>query len=161
MELTCANTNSFMHKMNIMIEFTWKNNLSIGNELLDAEHKILIDIVNSAEIAIRSKKSDALIQAINLLLDKVFIHFENEERIAVAINISFARRKMEHQYVINELRNMRDELVNRGGRWSESAAEHYSYFLSEWLHEHLTEEPKVLKPLLQSYPYRFDPILVS
>lgn len=150
-----------MHRVNILTEFTWKNNLSIGNELLDAEHKILIDIVNSAEIAIRSKKSDALIEAINMLLEKVFIHFENEERIAVAINISFAKHKMEHQYVMNELRNMRDELANRNGSWSESAAEHYSYFLSEWLYEHLTEEPKVLKPVLQSYPYGFDPILIS
>jgi hemerythrin len=144
-----------------MSEFTWKNNLSIGNALLDAEHKILIDIVNSAEIAIRSKKIDALIQAISSLLDKVRIHFENEERIALAINISFANHKMEHQYVINELWNMKDELVNKNGSWSESAAEHYSYFLSEWLYEHLTEEPKVLKPVLQSYPYSFDPILVS
>jgi hemerythrin len=150
-----------MHKVNIMTEFTWKNNLSIGNELLDAEHKILIDIVNSAETAIISKKSDALSQAINLLLDKVFIHFENEERIAAAINTSFSEHKMEHQYVINELRNMRDELANRRGRWSESAAEHYSYFLSAWLYEHLTEEPKALKPALQNYPYSFDPILVS
>jgi hemerythrin len=141
-----------------MTEFKWMEKLSIGNALLDAEHKKLIDLVNSLEKAIRAKDSDVLLQAVNLLVDCVCIHFENEEKIAQAINLSFFEHEMEHQYVKNELLNIRDELVERNGRWSESVAYNYSYFLSEWLYEHLNEEAKMIKPVLQTYPYNFDPI---
>ena len=141
-----------------MTEFKWIEKLSVGNALLDAEHKKLIDLVNSIERAIRAKDSDVLLQAVNLLVDCVCIHFENEEKIAQAINLSFFEYEMEHQYVKNELLNIRDELVERNGRWSESVAYNYSYFLSEWLYEHLNEEAKMIKPVLQTYPYNFDPI---
>jgi len=141
-----------------MTEFKWIEKLSVGNALLDAEHKKLIDLVNSIERAIRAKDSDVLLQAVNLLVDCVCIHFENEEKIAQAINLSFFEHEMEHQYVKNELLNIRDELVERNGRWSESVAYNYSYFLSEWLYEHLNEEAKMIKPVLQTYPYNFDPI---
>jgi hemerythrin len=144
-----------------MTEFAWQEKLSIGNALLDAEHKMLIDMVNCAESAIRRKKAEALLQAVDILVDCVCVHFENEERIAQAINLSFFEHKMEHQYVINELRSMKDELANNNGKWSESAAEHYSYFLSAWLHEHLIEEPKIIKSVLQTFPYHFDPVSKS
>jgi hemerythrin len=141
-----------------MTEFKWMEKLSIGNALLDAEHKKLIDMVNSAERAIRARDSDVLLQALNLLIDCVCLHFENEEKIAMAIDLSFSEHEMEHQYVKNELLNMRDELANMNGRWSESAAENYSYFLSEWLNAHLTEESKIIKQVLQNYPYNFDSV---
>jgi hemerythrin len=143
---------------NIMAEFEWIEKLSIGNALLDAEHKKLIEMVNNAENAIRAKDSDNLLQALNLLADCVCNHFENEEKIALVINLSFSNHEMKHQYVKNELLNMRDKLASMNGRWSESVAYNYSYFLSEWLYEHLNEEAKMIKPVLQTYPYNFDPI---
>ncbi len=133
-------------------------NLSVENALLDAEHKKLIDLVNGAERAIRAKDSDVLLQAFNLLIACVCIHFENEEKIAHEINLSFFEHEMNHQYVKNVLVNMRDELANMNGRWSESAAEHYSYFLSEWLYEHLTEETRQIRSALQNLPFKFDPV---
>jgi hemerythrin len=143
---------------NIMTEFTWIEKLSVGNAMLDAEHKKLIGIVNSVERAIRAKDGHVLTQAFNLLVDCVCLHFENEEKIARSINLPFAEHELDHQYVKNELLLMRDELANKNGRWSESAAEHYSYFLSEWFNEHLTAEAKLIKSVLQTYPYNFNPV---
>lgn len=144
-----------------MAEFKWVEKLSIGNALLDAEHKKLIDIVNSTEKAISAKNGEVLLQLFNLLVESVCLHFENEEKIAQAIDLSFAEHEMEHRYVKNELSNMRDELAKMNGRWSESRAVSYSYFLSEWLNAHLTEENKMIKSVLQTYPYNYDPLSES
>ncbi len=125
--------------------------------MLDAEHKKLIDLVNIVEAAIRARDSEVLTPAFNLLLDSVFSHFENEEKFAQAIGLPFEEHALEHQYVINELQQMKNELMDINGRWSESAAEYYSYFLSEWFYEHLTEESKSMS-VLQNYPHDFKPI---
>ena len=52
---------------------------------------------------------------------------------------------------------MREELLPRNGSWSESAAAHYSYFLGEWMIEHILQEDMLMKPVLQTYPYDFKP----
>lgn len=141
------------------MEFAWKKRLSVGNAFLDTEHKKLIDMVNGVEHAIRTKNSSALPQALNQLLDFVYVHFENEKKIAQAIGFPFAEHEQEHRYVQMELMRMKDELVDNNVRWSASAAEHYSYFLSEWFNEHLTEEVMLMKPMLETYPYDFNHLL--
>lgn len=140
-----------------MAEFTWTKKLSVGNALLDSDHKKLIDLVNHIELAIRAKDRDALPEMFNQLIDCVSVHFENEKRIARTIDFPFAEHELEYQYVQQELLHMRDELLNKDGRWSESAAEHYSYFLSAWFSDHLTEEAMLMKPVLKALPYDFDP----
>ena len=52
---------------------------------------------------------------------------------------------------------MREELVAKNGLWSESEAVYYSYFLSEWMVEHILQEDMLMKPVLQTYPYDFKP----
>jgi hemerythrin len=140
-----------------MPEFTWKEELSVGNAMLDAEHKKLIDLVNVVEGAIRARNNEVLTPAFNLLVDSVSTHFENEEKFAQSINLPFEEHALEHQYVKNELLQMKNELMDINGRWSESAAEYYSYFLSEWFYQHLTEESKSMS-VLRTHPYDFKPI---
>lgn len=140
-----------------MPEFTWKEELSVGNAILDAEHKKLIDLVNVVEGAIRARDGEVLAPAFNLLVDSVSTHFENEEKFAQAIGLPFEEHVLEHQYVKNELLQMKNELIDINGRWSESAAEYYSYFLSEWFYQHLTEESESMSAL-RVRPYDFKPI---
>jgi hemerythrin len=139
-------------------EFVWKKSMSVGNAVLDADHKKLIDIVNSAGSSIRASNGIASLQAFNLLIEHMCIHFKNEEMIAQTINAPFFEHEMDHQYVKTELLNMRDELADLNGKWSESAAECYSHFLGAWLYAHLNNEAGMLKSALQIYPYDLDPI---
>ncbi len=139
------------------MELAWTERLSVGNAMLDTEHKQLIDMVNSIERAIRTRDSRALLQTFKPFEDYVRVHFGNEAKIAQSVDFPFIQHALEHHYVLEELRQMSDELVANDGRWSESAAEHYSYFLSEWLIEHLLEQDMLMKSVLQKLPYNFKP----
>jgi len=139
------------------MELAWTERFSIGNSLIDSEHKILLDMINDVERAIRTRNSAVLPLALERLENCVKIHFANEEAIAQAVNFPFEHNKLEHQFVQNEFQRMTVELLSGSGLWSESAAEHYSYFLSEWMVQHILKEDMLMKPVLQTYPYDFRP----
>lgn len=139
------------------MDLAWTEQLSVGNEMIDSEHKNLLKKINEVERAIRARDSVTLSQSFKLLEDCVRAHFANEEMLAHAIDYPFAHNKMEHQYVQKEFQFMRDELLAKNGMWSESAAEHYSYFLSEWMVQHILKEDMLMKPMLQTYPYDYKP----
>lgn len=135
----------------------WSTQLSVGNETIDSEHRNLLKMINDVESAIRAGNSPTLPQSLKLLEDCVAAHFADEEKIAQAIGFDFTQNKLEHQYVQNELRHMVEDLVAKNGAWSESVAAHYSFFLSEWMVEHILQEDILMKPVLQTYPYDFKP----
>jgi hemerythrin-like metal-binding protein len=140
-----------------MMGLAWSERLSVGNAMIDSEHKKLLGMINDVEHAIRARDGAALLQAFKLLEDCVCVHFVNEEKIARAVNFPFVQNMPEHQYVRKEFQHMRDELVGKNGIWSESAAEYYSHFLSEWMIEHILDEDMQMKPVLQNFPYDFKP----
>ena len=135
----------------------WSTQFSVGNEMIDSEHCNLLKMINDVESAIRAGNSSTLPQSLKLLEDCVAVHFADEEKIAQAIGFDFTQNKLEHQYVQNELRHMVEDLVAKNGAWSESVAAHYSFFLSEWMVEHILQEDMLMKPVLQTYPYDFKP----
>lgn len=135
----------------------WVNELSVGNAVIDIDHKMLIVMVNGVEAMIRARDSFALPQALEQLENNLNAHFAREEKIAQAINFPFGKNKMEHQYVLKEFQNMKDELIAKDGIWSDGAAEHFSHFLSDWITDHVLNEDMLMKPVLQTYPYDFDP----
>ena len=140
-----------------MMELEWSKQLSVGNATIDSEHRNLLKVINDVESAIRVRDSSTLPRSFKLLEDCVAVHFADEEKIAQAIGFDFTQNRLEHQYVQNELRQMREELVAKNGLWSESEAVYYSYFLSEWMVEHILQEDMLMKPVLQTYPYDFKP----
>ena len=135
----------------------WADELSVGNASIDADHKKLIVMVNGIEAMIKARDSFALPQALEQLEHNLHIHFVNEERIAQAINFPFGKNKMEHEYVLKEFQNMKNELIAKEGIWSDGAAEHYAHFLSDWIRNHVLNEDMLMKPVLQTYPYDFNP----
>ena len=118
---------------------------SVGNEMIDSEHRNLLKMIHDVESAIRAGNSSTLPQSFKLLEDCVAAHFTDEEKIAQAIGFDFTQNKLEHQYVQNELRHMVEDLVAKNGAWSESVAAHYSFFLSEWMIEHILQEDMLMK----------------
>ena len=135
----------------------WMDDLSVGNAAIDADHKRLIVMVNGVEAMIRARDSFALPQALEQLEDHLYAHFVREEKIAQAVKFPFGKNKVEHEYVLKEFQHMKDELVAKEGIWSDGAAEHYSHFLSDWITGHVLHEDMLMKPVLQTYPYDFNP----
>lgn len=140
-----------------MEQWTWNKSMSVGNAFLDADHKKLLGMIEDVERAMRAKDATAFLRTLKTFEEAVGIHFRNEELIAEAIGHPFEQHKDEHQYVLNELRQMEAELIDMHGRWSESASTHYYIFLSSWASEHIREDDMLMKPALQTRPYNFKP----
>jgi hemerythrin len=140
-----------------MMGLVWSRNMSVGNESIDSEHQSLFNMLNDIDNTIKNKDSDALLQVLQVFKELTRQHFNSEENIARAINFPFEEHKLEHDYVLNEMQTMWDELASREGGWSESVIEHYYEFLIEWTVAHIREDDMQMKRALEAYPYDFTP----
>lgn len=142
------------------MHLTWTEQLSVGNAILDADHRCLLSFVNDVANAIRAGDGSSLAQGFGLLENCLGVHFENEEKIALAIKLPFGQIKLAQQYSLKELQLMRNELVGRGGIWSDNMAEHFSQSLKKWMiDEHIIKRDMLMKPVLQTHDYNFWPAL--
>ena len=136
----------------------WTRQLSVGNAVIDSEHKNLITIANSVRRAIKARDSAALPQELEHLEDWLYVHFANEGKIAQAVNFDFSQHKLAQQCWLKELWFLRNELIDKNGLWSDDAIEYFSLFLSDWLIDgHIISLDMPMKPVLQAYGYNFLP----
>lgn len=131
--------------------------MSVGNRLLDDDHKKLIGMISRIEAAMRTRNSGELSLLLTGFEFSMRTHFSNEEALARAIGHAFDNHRAEHEYVLNELGQMKKEVLSPDGKWSESASAHYLYFLGNWASEHISQDDMLMKPGLESLPYDFRP----
>lgn len=136
---------------------TWAEYLSVGNALIDSDHKNLIIMINNIERAIGGRDPAELSKTIESFATYMHIHSRNEEQIAEAINFSLARNRLEHQQLIYEIRCMLENLDTRNGVWPDNLVKRYSIYLNDWLMDHIIKKDMQMKPALQNYPYDFKP----
>lgn len=139
------------------MELRWSKRLSVGNELLDSEHKEILGLVNEVGRAITAKDGARFAAALKNLEVATRKHFANEARIALAIEYHFDKHHLEHRYILTEMLLINQELEACAGKWSESIAEHYFQFLSTWAFDHIDQDDMKMKALLEMHPYDFNP----
>lgn len=140
-----------------MMKLTWINQLSVGNAVIDSDHKNLIAVVNGVERAISARDYPVISQAFELLEGWLCVHFANEEKIARAIKFDFSKHRHAQLQSLRELQCLRDALLSRKGIWSKNTIKHYTHFLRVWMTEHINEVDMPMKPLLQTLDYEFRP----
>jgi len=133
----------------------WTTLLSVGNKSIDDEHKKLIGLVNDVERANRTKQVGNLFHVLERLETLAITHFDTEERFADLVGHPFEEHHLEHQDILEEIRNMKNELITPDRGWSESAAEYNYNLLSEWVIVHISVDDMQLKAKLETYPYDF------
>jgi len=141
-----------------MMRLKWNRQLSVGNAVIDSEHKNLIYIANNVRRAIKARSSTILSQELEHLEDWLYVHFENEGKIAQAVNYDFSQHKLAQQCWLKELWLLRNELIGKNGLWSDDAIEYFSVFMSDWMIDgHIISLDMPMKPTLQAYGYNFLP----
>lgn len=137
------------------MSLAWREQLSVGNDVIDADHKHLIGIINQAEIALKVKDLHALTDTLNSLQRYSKVHFVTEEKIAKAVGFGNTGQLNEsHMALLARLEQLKNEI---GETWTDAAAEHFSGFLRDWLVNHVIKEDMLMKPFLKQFPPRFDP----
>ncbi len=139
------------------MELQWSDSLSVGNQMMDAEHRNLIGMIAAVDSALRSGDGSGLSQAFQRLVIYAGIHFANEERLAQAIDLPFDNHKKLNRYLREELEHMRTELDAKDGIWSEGAVEHFSHSLKNWMAAHIGRDERLLKPAFAAQPYELKP----
>ena len=141
----------------------WTKQLSIGNTIIDSEHKHLISLTNYVERAMKTametRDGTHLQHALDQLEDELHHHFRTEEKIAKAVNFPFEQHLKAQEHMLSDLRFLKAELMTKDCIWTEAALRHFSEFLEDLITEHITLKDMPMKAALQDYDYDFWPDL--
>ena len=136
----------------------WRDQLSVGYDLIDSDHKYLIEIINRAEASLKSKNRRELAQALDSLDQYSRAHFAREEKIAAAAGYTQTPHlNQSHQELLKQLAQVRGEIDAMGHDWPAEAVDHFSQLLRDWLINHVIKEDLLMKPVLQQHSPSFDP----
>ncbi len=116
----------------------WSRWMSVGNDALDEDHRVLIAIVNKLYDE-AGRRDPALIEAIlDELLAYTRHHFAEEEAEMQRLNYpTFAAHKALHDKLAGQVESyLREFRTNRGG----ISGEEVFLFCSDWLGKHILRE---------------------
>ena len=127
----------------------WRDQLSVGNDLIDNDHKYLIEIVNKAEDHLKANSRVAVMAVLDELTHYGQTHFEREERVAKAVGYPKADQLHEsHIALVASLQQLKSEL---GESWTEEAQVQFTTFLRDWLIQHVIKEDILMKPWMSNF----------
>lgn len=126
----------------------WTDNLSIDNDLIDKQHKKLIDLINDLYVAfLKGEANDNLNGIIKELAEYTVSHFKTEERFFDQIDFpEVEEHKKEHADFVDKVVEFSTKL--------ETGEVSLSYdvmnFLRDWLKNHILVTDKKYVPFLSS-----------
>ncbi len=133
----------------------WRDQLSVGNEVIDTDHKYLIEIINKAEISLKANNHYELTAVFDELMRYGKAHFEREELIAKAVNYPKTDQlHASHCKLFTALDKFKEEI---GSTWSDVASTHFTTLLRDWLIQHVIKEDLPMKPWMIKHSPLFDP----
>lgn len=128
-----------------MVRFVeWSNELSVGIEEIDAQHKVLVDLLNQIHEAIQQRQGAEITgEIIERLREYTRIHFAVEESLMRILHYpEYERHKEEHDRLIDQLNGFRDKLESG----KSSISFELAHFLKVWLTKHIMEADKRYTP---------------
>ena len=120
-----------------MKEIKWMSDLSVGIELIDEQHKMLIKHLNDLSQSLESGQGPARIATtLNFLIDYTNFHFTAEEKhMAVNDYTELENHKKMHEEFKTTLTNMEEDLEEEGA--TQLLADSIDTLLVKWLFEHI------------------------
>ncbi len=138
----------------------WREQMSVGSEEIDNQHKYLIDLINIIESAVNCNLfGNTLSIYIDQLVGYTKVHFEREIEIQKEINFPYIEHHIkEHQELVSHLKEIVEEFkktetsktitIDSSKSNSEEvqmAVDHLFPLLREWLVHHILEEDMKMK----------------
>ncbi|MCX7289508.1 bacteriohemerythrin [Janthinobacterium sp.] len=119
--------------------FEWTDELSVGIQEIDEQHKVLIDLLNELHEAIRQHHgSEASVTILGRLADYTRTHFTVEESLMRILGYpEYDAHKLHHEDLIKQMNDLQARLA--GG---EAITFELMHFLRNWLTHHIMEGDK-------------------
>ena len=118
-----------------MVLIEWTNDLKLGIEDIDMQHKKLVDMINEFYFQLKDKSSKELIsKLINDMKQYALVHFETEERYLQQIGFpALEEHKVEHKSFIEKVADVEQRFS--AGKLVLSFE--LTNFLKSWLVHHI------------------------
>lgn len=118
----------------------WSNEISVGIEEIDAQHRVLVDLLNEIHEAIQQGRTLEVTKGIVDRLDEYTrVHFAVEESLMRILHYpDYERHKEEHEKLIAQLTDLHSKLEKGKGAIGFELA----VFLKGWLTKHIMEGDK-------------------
>ena len=137
------------------MSLVWREQLSVGNDSIDSDHKHLIEIINLAEHSVQVRNPAQLTWALEQLMQYSKVHFAREEKFASAVGYpEVDSMHASHEALIEKLQQITQKL---DGNLTAPAVEGFVIFLREWLVNHVIKEDMLLKPYFVKRSPSFSP----
>ncbi|OQA04086.1 MAG: Bacteriohemerythrin [Planctomycetes bacterium ADurb.Bin401] len=123
-----------------MAFFEWTDELSIGVEKIDSQHKRLVEIINEYYEAAQSGQSEqAVREAVGKLINYAGTHFADEEKLMEEKNFpQIDLHKQMHKRLTEDVINFAEKLAKDEKIFSLEMA----VFLKGWLENHIAQTDK-------------------
>lgn len=133
-----------------MAGLTWTESYSVGNALLDSDHRILMNLVNQLQDALETGQSrDVLGSVVNVLAEYTEHHFRREEAMLARSGFpGLDGHRAEHRRLEAEVRAVRDRWL-AGDR--QALGEDVLTFLKKWLTDHILVADKSYGPWIGEF----------
>jgi len=131
--------------------------LSVGNRIIDSEHQKLGIIINDIAQLMLVNHVVALSVAIKILNDRLRDYFVVEENIAQAVNFDFTQHRLAHRILLNNFHVITNKLMSQDGKCSNLERKNYTDALNGFLIQHIQQDSKPLKMVLDTHIYDFKP----
>jgi len=128
----------------------WKDEYSVGAELLDADHKKLLGLINNLQTAVHYQTGDEFEkEALDNVIDYTKYHFAREEQMMKEAGYKdFEAHKQEHQKMILKI----DALVMEYNLQGHEVLKEITLFLKNWLVSHINGTDQAYSSLLKDKP---------
>lgn len=120
-----------------MSKIEWDDSLSIGVELIDDEHKMLIrKLGDLSEAFNQGLEQNKILKTLDFMIDYTDFHFTDEERIMTQSGYpGLEEQKKQHGEFKQTLNNILEDYQDEGP--TKSLAESVNFFLVNWLFGHI------------------------
>ena len=117
-----------------MKSLVWDEVLSIGNDEVDADHKILVGLFNLLNQAISDERPGEYVAALlEELINATAWHFSHEERLMLEHEYDLrGEHRSEHQDLLHSIRDFQQSFAH-----SATLEQDDLLFLERWLTEHI------------------------
>ncbi len=120
-----------------MEKMKWDDSLSVGINLIDEQHKGLIQKINDLSRAIEMRQgANVIVKTLGFLIDYTDFHFSTEEKHMTANNYpGLEHHNMKHEEFKETLSHLEEDFEEEGA--TQALADSINTLIMNWLIEHI------------------------
>lgn len=130
-----------------MALFEWDDSFSVGIDMIDRQHMILVRAINLLDMAVKANSSNRLLSAIfDTLADYTDVHFTYEEQLFETYHYPDTEaHKTQHAALLDKVLHLKSEWEAGNAEIGQEVLD----FLVEWLQGHILKSDQAYTAYLQ------------